>query len=346
MTGKGYRVALQGPASLLGRQLAQTIEERNFPVVQLIELGALDDEPDLPVIDLQERGSEWEASETAQGCEFTLVASIPSGKDWTALRTMWGRGPAEEESGFVIVACDPPAGAPPGELRIPFMDRTAPDDSGQAVRGYFVSPHPATILLGAILLPLSSRFTVRSAVANLFVPASSLGARGVEELQNQTIKLLSFQKFPKAVFDAQLAFNMLPRLGDEAQPKLAAAQARIQQELERLLGEDAPAPAIRVLPSPVFHSMVLSLYVEFEEPAALPELTKALAQPRVEIREWPDPGASPVEASGTNNILVDDPVADAAHETGVWIWAAVDDIQLAADNVLDIAGQLQEELDD
>lgn len=347
MTAKGYRVALQGPASLLGRQLAQSLEESNFPVAQLIELDARGDEPDLPVIDLQARQSEWEPSATAQGCEFTLVASTPAGKDWNALRTAWGRGPEEEDDrGFVIIACDPPTGTPPGELRIPFLDLAVPDDSARAMRGYFVSPHPGTILLSAILLPLSARFTVRSAVANLFVPASTLGARGVEELQNQSIKLLSFQRFPKTVFDAQLAFNMLPRLGDEAQPTLAAAQTRIQQEIERLLGEYVPSPAIRVLPSPVFHSTTLSLYIEFEDPAALSELSRTLAKPRIEMREWPDPGASPVEASGASCILIDGPVADAAHETGVWIWAAVDDILLAAGNVLEIAGQLREERND
>ncbi len=39
---------------------------------------------------------------------------------------------------------------------------------------------------------------------------------GVEELQQQTVSLLSFKSLPKAVFDNQLSFNLLARYGEEA----------------------------------------------------------------------------------------------------------------------------------
>ena len=57
---------------------------------------------------------------------------------------------------------------------------------------------------------------IRRSVVQIFAPASEYGVAGVEELQQQVAALLSFKKLPKAVFDAQLGFNLLARYGEEA----------------------------------------------------------------------------------------------------------------------------------
>ncbi len=50
----------------------------------------------------------------------------------------------------------------------------------------------------------------------IFEPASERGTPGVEELQQQTVSLLSFKSMPKKIFDQQLSFNMLARYGEDA----------------------------------------------------------------------------------------------------------------------------------
>ena len=49
----------------------------------------------------------------------------------------------------------------------------------------------------------------------MFEPASEHGQRGMDELHQQTVNLLSFQPLPKDVFDAQVAFNMVARVRAE-----------------------------------------------------------------------------------------------------------------------------------
>ena len=51
---------------------------------------------------------------------------------------------------------------------------------------------------------------------HIFEPASECGTAGIDEMQQQTVNLLSFQPLPKKVFDAQLAYAMLAQLGSEA----------------------------------------------------------------------------------------------------------------------------------
>ena len=52
--------------------------------------------------------------------------------------------------------------------------------------------------------------------ASVFQPASEQGQKGMDELHEQTVNLLSFQQLPKNIYDAQVAFNLVGRYGDRA----------------------------------------------------------------------------------------------------------------------------------
>src|ERR1035441_4453058 len=72
---------------------------------------------------------------------------------------------------------------------------------------------------------------VRNSVIQIFAPASEHGVPGVQELQQKTVSLLSFKSLPKAVFDAQLSFNLLARYGEEAPSPLEETEMRIERHL-------------------------------------------------------------------------------------------------------------------
>ncbi len=54
---------------------------------------------------------------------------------------------------------------------------------------------------------------VQRMIATVYEPASENGQKGMDELHEQTVNLLSFQDLPKNVYDIQVAFNMVARLG-------------------------------------------------------------------------------------------------------------------------------------
>ena len=54
---------------------------------------------------------------------------------------------------------------------------------------------------------------VERIVATVVQPASEYGQKGMDELHEQTVNLLSFQALPKTIFDTQVAFNMVARYG-------------------------------------------------------------------------------------------------------------------------------------
>lgn len=352
---QGYRVAVVGASSLLGKELLAVLKERNFPVARLITAQPEEGEMELPVMDLRAgfQPVMADAALSEADLEFIFVAALPrqasgkkaeSGTGWPPFL----RSPAElaaSTHATVIDLSEGLAGEAGGQLCVPWLEeagRAATPSTGRRNSPRFlISPHPAAVALSTLLLRLGRRSPVKKAVAQIFVPASEFGSLGVEELQKQTVALLSFQKFPHAVFGQQLAFNLLSRFSPpakgHAELTLADLETRFQDQVRGLLGKDLPLPALRVIQAPVFHSLAFSIYVETAERTAPEELARALAGAHVELRRHKDDAPSQVAAAGADDILVDAVTPDALCPQGVWIWAAVDNLRLAAANAVEIA---------
>ena len=100
-------------------------------------------------------------------------------------------------------------------------------------------------------------------------PASEHGKRGMDELHEQTINLLSFQQMPKDVFDTQVAFNVLDRYGPQFDSVSASRGEADARRLPANPGNDrAEVPSLLLLQAPIFHGHAFSLYIEMERPVA------------------------------------------------------------------------------
>ena len=127
----------------------------------------------------------------------------------------------------------------------------------------------------------------------------------MDELHQQTVSLLSFQSLPREQYDAQVAFNLLPSLGDAAKVKLAAARERIADHYATLAAGTAPELALQLVQAPVFHGYVASVLVELQGTASREQMEAAVYGEHVDVvgvgvgsaqqsqRRWPAgrPGA-------------------------------------------------------
>ncbi len=76
---EGYRVAVLGADSLLGKELLAVLEERRFPISRLVTFESEETEPDLPIVDLRE-GSEAAVTDrdvAEQDLDFAFLATRP-----------------------------------------------------------------------------------------------------------------------------------------------------------------------------------------------------------------------------------------------------------------------------
>jgi aspartate-semialdehyde dehydrogenase len=221
-------------------------------------------------------------------------------------------------------------------------DTGAEDDDAARIQ---VIAHPAAVAVALLLRRLHANDPVSRAVIQVFAPASEQGLAGVEELQQQTISLLSFKPLPRAVFDTQLSFNMLARYGEEAPAKLEDAELRIDRHLATLLslpgdGEGAPMPSLRLVQAPVFHGYTFSIWVEFENAPDVETVESSLAVANIEVRSGDFEPPNNVGQAGQSGIAVGAVVPDRNHSEAMWFWMAVDNYRLAAENAIAAAREL------
>jgi aspartate-semialdehyde dehydrogenase len=326
------KIALVGSETLLGREVRDIVAAAGLPIsLRLIAtekedagvLTRLGDEPALV---------EELTAESLVGVDALILAGPPeSGRKALDLA---GDAPAIDLTG---VAED----RPDARLRAPLVEEEADDEPG----GVHVIAHPAAIAIAVLLRRLHAYESLRRVVAQIFAPASERGSAGIDELQQQTVALLSFKSLPKAVYDQQAAFNLLAKFGEEAPAPLEDVELRIERHLATLLalpgdGEGAPMPSLRLAQAPVFHGYTVSLWVEFESNPGARAIEEALSSALVEVR---GEGAEPptiVGQAGQGGVAVGAIEADRNDPEACWIWLVADNIRLQAENAVALAHRI------
>jgi aspartate-semialdehyde dehydrogenase len=206
-----------------------------------------------------------------------------------------------------------------------------------------VAAHPVAAMLALVAGRLKAKLSLTTVAATVMEPASEYGRAAMDELHQQTVNLLSFQTLPREEYDAQVAFNLLPELGEAAKVKLKATEERIRRHYAGLSDGQLPALALQMVQAPVFHGYVLSLLVELGEPATVNQVEAALAGDHIDVVSGESDPPSNLSAAGQEDIMVR--VRKDAGEDGkgtrFWIWLAADNLKLAAVNAIACANELR-----
>jgi aspartate-semialdehyde dehydrogenase len=328
--GKFYRLAIVGAATLKGKEVADVLNDRNFPS---IDVKLLDDEEALGKLEAvgdQVTFIQNVRTEQFQNVDFTFFASDPEStrKNWKTARDA---GSAIIDLSFAL------EDEPNAMVRSPWIERQL----GQAMvpelqPGPAVVAHPAAVVLALLLLRVQKAGPVKRSVATVFEPASEHGQKGMDELHEQTVNLLSFQPLPKNIFDTQVAFNMVARFGEHSAPSLATLERRVFKHYRRIAGKDAPLPSLLLLQAPIFHGHAFAIHIELAQVGDVEGISRALAGEHVKLTHGAEDAPTNVNAAGQSDIQVS-LAPDASQPNGLWIWAAADNLRIAAANAVECA---------
>ncbi len=319
MSKNQYRIAVVGAASLLGKEVADEIADS--PLASATTL-LLDNDVESGTLE-------------ALGDEATFIQTLDTGSlenvdgaIFTDADTLREHGRTARQMGVAVVDAtghsdvlpDAPVLAPQmlGAARLNL--------ESTAVR----VAHPVAATLALLLRQVAAAVPVRSAVATVLQPASEMGRKGVDELQQQSVSLLSFQSTPKEQFDAQVAFNLLPALGESAAVSLRAVGERIGADLKALAGGEVVVPLLQVIQTPVFHGYAVSLFVELESPTQPDMLAAALQSEHFDrVGEESDPPSNLSSAGQPQALLRIEP-ATGAPAARYAIWLTFDNLKVRA----------------
>jgi aspartate-semialdehyde dehydrogenase len=332
-----YKIAIAGAASLLGRELKEALSESPLAAANFILLDEDDALGQLDQVGDEVTFVRAIEADTFERVDFTFFCGTESmtRKYWRqALRSgstvLDLSGALDQQTGVLI--------------RAPWLgsEVVAPDLFTPAV----VPAHPAALALALLLDRLQQAAPVRFAAATLLQPASEYGRGAMDELHQQTVSLLSFQNMPRAIYDAQVAYNLLSGMGESATVSLSATDARIRRHYDALGAGRWPALTLQVIHAPVFHGQAFSIAVELERPVEIAALEEALSGEHVDLVLEDTDSPSNLAATGQNDVLVrlrpEPGESRNPNETSrLWLWAACDNLRLHAQNAVECALDLR-----
>ena len=337
MSAPLHRVAIVGAATLKGRELKDVLAASSFPAE---DVRLLDDDESLGQLDAVGDEATFVQSVRAEQFEGVSLTFFAADAAFTRRHVALPRqaGSAIVDLSYALEQ-EAPVRAPQVEVELTGAARKGP---GTAAPAAMVAAQPAAVVLALLLARVHRAAGVRSAVVTAFEPASENGKTALDELHTQTVRLLSFQSLPTEVFDTQLAFNLLPRYGEESKLSLTGVEQRILSHFEKITGGSLPVPSLMLVQAPTFHSHCFSIYIEAHKKVSAEELAKALHGGMVSVTEGQGEAPTNVSVAGQDQVLVE-VRQDRANENGWWLWAASDNLRVAAFTAVDCALLLMEQ---
>lgn len=325
-----FRAAIVGAGTLKGKEVKDVLTDRSFPAT---DVRLLDDEETVGT--LENVGDEPSfiqgvLPEHLERVDFTFFATDDSFTSAT-----WHMA---QNAGSEIIDLSFGLENEPGvRLRAPWIEQEFGIVHPVELKTTPVAvAHPASVVLALLTARVQKLRKLHRLMATVFEPASERGKRGMDELHDQTVNLLSFQQMPMAVFGTQVAFNMVPGFGEEAQPQLEEVEKRILEHYKRIVGDRLPVPSLMLLQAPVFHAHTFSIYIELESAVSLEELESALGGDHVEIAHTVEDNPSNVNVAGQDQVQVM-VKRDLVHDNGFWLWVAADNLRIAATMAVECA---------
>lgn len=348
-----YKIGIVGATSLLGKELAGTLADSPLAASDFVLLDDTDLDAASPGVagQLAAAGDEAAFIQPLDADSFRRMDFAFFAGSAESTRTHWKS--ALRAGASILDLTGELENEPRVLVRAPWVSELVsrnatdsaalPDFLPDLKTPAIVPAHPAAVLLALVLARLQDTLQIRSVAATLLEPASQHGRLALDELHQQTVSLLSFQNLPREQYDAQVAFNLLPSLGEAAKVRLAAAEGRIRQHYALLSSGRLPELALQIAQAPVFHGYVASMMVEFASAVPDHQVEFALQGSRIDVVLGEADPPSNLNVSGQQDILVrirPEPPGSAA-SSRYWLWLAADNLKLHALNAIACAEELR-----
>jgi aspartate-semialdehyde dehydrogenase len=335
MDAMGYKVAVAGATGAVGREILQTLVERDFPADDVVALASersagvevsFGEDDVLKVQDL--------SSFDFKGTD--IVLSSPGAK------VSAEQSPRAARAGAVVIdntsqfRMDPDV-----PLVVPEVN---PDDiAGYTRRHIIANPNCSTIQMVLALKPLHELARIRRVVVATYQSTSGAGKDAMDELFNQTRGIFVNEPIRPEQFTKQIAFNVIPQIDVFMEDGSTKEEWKMMVETKKIL-DPAIAVSATCVRVPVFIGHAEAINLEFENPIDEEAARRALRnQPGITVIDHRiDEGyVTPAECAGEDAVYVSRIRSDPTVEHGLSLWVVSDNLRKgAALNAVQIAEKL------
>ena len=325
-----------GATGAVGQELLTLLEERGFPVAELLPLAS----PRSAGQQIAWQGESLTVQPVQQGC-FTGVDLVLASAGGSVSRA-WA--PEAVAAGAVVIDNSSAFRLDPD---VPLVVPEVNPEAAFRHRGVIANPNCTTILLTVALAPLAARRPIRRVVISTYQSASGAGARAMEELRQLSRTVLEGGEPVSTVLPHSLAFNLFLHNSPLEPSGYCEEELKMLNETRKIM--ELPdlrlsATCVRV---PVLRAHSEAVNIEFSEPFPVEEARALLeVAPGVELIE--DFSANrfpmPTDVTGRDPVAVGRIRQDLSEPNALELWLCGDQIRKgAALNAIQIAELLLQE---
>jgi len=326
------KIAVVGATGMVGTIMMKLLEERNFPVSELIPVAS---ERSVGKI-VTFKGKDYKIVGLDKAVSLKPEIAIFSAGGDTSLA--WA--PKFAEAGCVVIDNSSAWRMDPTKkLVVPEINANVITSGDKII----ANPNCSTIQLVMALAPLHNRYKMKRVVVSTYQSVSGTGVKAVRQMENEIHGKSDEMAYPYQIFK-----NALPHCDVFLDNGYTKEEMKLAKEPQKILNDNSfavTATAVRI-PTAGGHSE--SVNVEFEEDFELSEVRKILSQmPGVTVQDNPDTNTypMPIFAHNKDDVFVGRLRRDESIPNTLNMWIVADNLRKgAATNAIQIAEYMVEHL--
>lgn len=319
------KVAVVGATGLVGSTMLRTLEERNFPVTELI-----------PVASERSKGKKV----LFKGKEYTIV-TLQEAVDMRPDIALFSAGGATSlewaeafaAAGTYVIDNSSAWRMHPGKkLVVPEVNASVLSKEDRVI----ANPNCSTIQMVVILKPLHDKYKIKRVVVSTYQSVSGSGQKGVDHLMSER-----GQTEHKPLYPHQIDLNVLPHIDVFLDNGYSKEEMKMIHETQKIMGDESIRVSATTVRVPVMAGHSESVNIEFSQDFNLDELRQVLEQaPGVVVMDDPKKNIypMPVLAAGKDEVFVGRLRRDLSQDKALNCWIVADNLRKgAATNAVQIA---------
>ncbi len=328
------KVAIVGASGAVGQEFLRVLEERNFPIDELLLFGSERSAGRTYTF----RGKEitvklLQHNDDFKGVDIAFTsAGAGTSKEFAEDITKYGAVMIDNSSAFRMDEDVP--------LVVPECNA---EDALTRPRGIIANPNCTTIMMVVALQAFENLSHIKRVHVASYQAASGAGQAAMDELVEQYRQILAGEEPTVKKFAHQLAFNVIPHIDVFQDNGYTKEEMKMYNETKKIMHTDADVSAtcVRV---PALRSHSESIWIETERPISVEEARKAVEESEGLVLqdnpanlEYP----MPLFLAGCDPVYVGRIRKDLANPNGLTFWIVSDQIKKgAALNAVQIAEYL------
>ena len=327
-----YNIAVVGATGAVGREMLQTLSERNFPINNIYALASkasigrevsFGDDKIIKVLPLDE--FDFDKVDIAL---FSVGSDVA--KKFAPIAGKKGCIVIDNSSCFRM------------NNDVPLI---VPEVNPDAIKGFnekniIANPNCSTIQLVVALKPIHDHFKITRVVVSTYQAVSGAGKPAMDELFTQTKGVFVNDQATPEQFTKKIAFNVIPHIDDFMDDGFTKEEWKMRVETKKILDPNINlvAQCVRV---PVFIGHSEAVFLECEKDISVTKVRSLLreADGVTVIDHRADEGyVTPIEVAGEDDVYISRIRKDPSVKNGIIFWCVGDNLRKgAALNTVQIA---------